>query len=63
MQQCRKEADILTGIMFGFNMDSPKNGIGSTGWDLLRGDVMAGLRRYSEQDSAEKCLVRKLQEA
>lgn len=34
--------------MLGFFMDSPQNGIGSTGWDLIAGNTMAGLERYRE---------------
>lgn len=30
-------------FFFGFAMDRPVNRIGTTGWDALRGDLMAGL--------------------
>lgn len=45
--------------LFAFYMDRPQNKIGSTGWDLVRGDVMAGLDR--EPDSPTKALMRKIQ--
>jgi hypothetical protein len=32
-------------FLFGFAMDRPCNAIGSTGWDFLRGDIMAGLSK------------------
>ena len=35
-------------FFFGFKMDAPQNLIGSTGWDFLKGDSLAGLRRYQE---------------
>lgn len=38
------DADMLEG-----NLASPKNKIGTTGHDLLRGDPMAGLRRAAEE--------------
>lgn len=34
--------------LFGFVMDAPQNQVGSTGWDFLAGDVMAGLRRQEQ---------------
>lgn len=59
-----KEAKLKakeTEFLFGFAMDRCQNAIGSTGWDMLRGDVMAGLRRYKEAgktdlDVANICL-------
>lgn len=44
-----KEArEVLShqGITFGFSMDMTVNGSGTTGWDYLKGDIMAGLDRY-----------------
>ena len=31
-------------MLFGFYMDRPVNMIGTTGWDMLTGDIMAGLK-------------------
>ena len=39
-----KDAMVETG-MTGFLLDRRQNAIGSTGWDFLKGDVTAGLRR------------------
>lgn len=50
----------MMGITFGFDMDRNQNKIGSSGWDMLKGDVLAGLYRYSESDSDEKKLTRKM---
>lgn len=50
-----REAEFL----FGFAMDRSQNAIGSTGWDFLRGDILAGIRRYP--DSPEKSLMRKIE--
>jgi hypothetical protein len=47
MRRIRKEAASMVygGTFYGFYMDRPENQIGSTGWDLQRGDLMAGLNR------------------
>lgn len=43
----------------GFKLDAAQNAIGSTGWDVMRGDVTAGL--YKEPDSVTKQVMRKMQ--
>lgn len=35
--------------MFGYYMDALQNRIGSTGWDLLKGDILAGLQLDREE--------------
>jgi len=40
-------------MMFGFYMDRRVNAIGSTGWDFIKGDITAGLRRYGEDRDEE----------
>jgi len=40
-----KQAALLVSGLFGFFMDSPKNRIGSTGWDIIKGDLLAGLKK------------------
>ncbi len=47
MAEARKEAQLCE-MMFGFYMDRYVNLIGTTGWDAVRGDMLAGLRRYQE---------------
>lgn len=37
LHAARKESDLIH-FLFGFYMDGPKNGVGSTGWDLIAGD-------------------------
>lgn len=44
MREIRKEAALST-MLYGFYMDRPENRIGSTGWDLQRGNLLAGLDR------------------
>ena len=44
MREIRKEAQVAS-MLYGFYMDRPENRIGSTGWDLQRGDLLAGLNR------------------
>ena|SRR3990167_1857363 len=43
MKQARYEASLMGGMLFGFAMDKYQNRIGSTGWDILRGDILGGL--------------------
>jgi hypothetical protein len=43
-----RETKIIGSIMFGFTMDQPLNMIGSTGWDFIRGDILAGLKKHEE---------------
>jgi hypothetical protein len=42
MKEARKEINLVSGL-FGIFMDIPENAIGSTGWDIIKGDLMAGL--------------------
>lgn len=51
MAEARREAQLCE-MMFGFYMDRYVNRIGTTGWDAVRGDVWAGLRRYNEEQEA-----------
>lgn len=44
MKEARIEADTIT-MMFGFYMDRIQNGIGSNGWDFIKGDTLAGLNK------------------
>ena len=50
MQSARKQSELMGDSLFGFAMDKHQNRIGSTGWDLLKGDLMAGLHRIPEDD-------------
>jgi hypothetical protein len=43
MKEARKEVEMIAGMLFGLYMDKPENKIGSTGWDMIKGDLMAGL--------------------
>jgi len=51
MKEARREAQLASGIMFGFYMDRAQNMIGSTGWDTVRGDLLAGLRRFQDDEA------------
>lgn len=44
LRQAREQAQS-TESLFGFAMDRPVNRIGTTGWEALRGDLLAGLTR------------------
>lgn len=45
MKNAREQAEEMGVFLFGFAMDRTMNRIGSTGWDILRGDITAGLYR------------------
>jgi hypothetical protein len=38
MKEARRQAD-MSNMLFGFYMDGPKNRIGNTGWDFIKGDI------------------------
>ena len=52
MKEAKKEAQVIP-LLFGFYMDRPQNAIGSTGWDCIRGDIMAGLDRYKASEGEQ----------
>jgi len=52
MREARKQAQLVN-MLFGFYMDAPQNMIGSTGWDCVKGDLLAGLRRYEDDEATE----------
>ncbi len=59
MRGCRnalRESDFL----FGFAMDRTENAIGTTGWDAVKGDTLAPLRLYHDDDAPNVQLMRKL---
>lgn len=58
-----KQELIALSCMFGFYMDKVLNGIGSTGWDFMKGDLNAGLKRALESGTADRTqlLVAKIQ--
>ena len=47
LKEARKQASASS-VLFGFMMDKAENRIGSNGWDFIKGDIDAGLRRYKE---------------
>ena len=49
-QQAIEQYQLLS-VMGGAVLNSPQNAIGSTGWDLMKGDVLAGLRRHQRGES------------
>ena len=44
LKATHKEANLCS-VLFGFYMDRPENRIGSTGWDFIKGDTLAGLNK------------------
>lgn len=45
VKQAVGELNTINFIKFGYAMDKAQNRIGSTGWDFVRGDIMAGLNK------------------
>jgi hypothetical protein len=63
MQQAKRKA-MESEFLFGFAMDQPQNAIGTTGWDMLRGDLLAPLNRLASNDEpANVQIMRKIQGA
>lgn len=59
MKQARHEA-MVSEFMFGFAMDRTVNKIGTTGWEAIKGDLTAGLRRTIESDTPEGNILAKM---
>lgn len=57
----RDKAVQSMAFTFGFDMDKAQNKIGSTGWDFVRGDILAGLNKG--EDTPEKQIMKKMQAA
>jgi hypothetical protein len=47
-------------FLFGFAMDRPVNRIGTTGWEAIKGDIMAGLARTISSGSTEGQILGKI---
>lgn len=47
----------LVHMLGGFYLDKPQNALGSTGWDFMRGDILAGLKTCKTPESD---IVRKM---
>lgn len=43
IREAKKQAEICGNFFFGFSMDAPQNAIGTTGWEMIRGDLLAPL--------------------
>lgn len=59
MSEARRQAKVCAGL-FGFYMDGPKNRIGTTGWEALRGDLDSALSRTIASGSVEGRILGKL---
>lgn len=46
LTEAKKEAQAIS-TLFGFYMDCPENKMGSTGWDLIKGDLNAAFKRLA----------------
>lgn len=61
LKRAKEQANVMEAFTFGFVMDRPRNALGSTGWDFIKGDVMAGLHR--QPNTPEKTIIRKMEVA
>lgn len=59
LKEARQKAIVGSGL-FGFFMDAPKNRIGTTGWECLRGDLTAGLARTIASGTTEGRILAKM---
>ena len=55
----RREA-LVSSSLFGFYMDRPQNRIGTTGWEMIRGDITAGLHRTIASGSTTGRILAKM---
>jgi len=60
MRQAKEEANKAD-MLFGFYMDRPVNKIGTSGWEAIRGDLLAPLRRVDENSPDNVKLMAKIQ--
>lgn len=44
LREAKKQGESRGDTFFGFAMDAPQNAIGTTGWDMIRGDINAPLK-------------------
>jgi hypothetical protein len=59
LREAKKQAQVCEGL-FGFFMDSPKNRIGTTGWEAIRGDLNSALARTIASGSVEGRILGKM---
>lgn len=59
IREVKREAAMVNGL-FGFYMDRPENRIGSTGWEMLRGDFNSALARTIASGSTEGRILAKM---
>jgi len=59
MAEAKKQAQVCSGL-FGFYMDEPKNKIGTTGWEAIKGDIDSGLARTIASGSPEGRILGKM---
>jgi hypothetical protein len=50
LKEAHKEAYLMGYFLFGFAMDKNQNQIGSSGWDILQGNLLAGIGIYNNKD-------------
>lgn len=59
IKEARRQSQVATGL-FGFYMDTPKNRIGTTGWEAIKGDLNSALARTIASGSTEGKILAKM---
>lgn len=59
LREARKQARAASSL-FGFYMDGPKNKIGTTGWEAIKGDLDSALARTIASGSVEGRILAKM---
>jgi hypothetical protein len=59
LREASKQAQ-MTNMLFGFYMDAPKNKIGTTGWEAIKGDLDSALHRTIASGSTEGRILAKM---
>jgi hypothetical protein len=59
LRDIKRESAVAEGL-FGFYMDTPKNRIGTTGWEAIRGDMDSALARTIASGSTEGRILAKM---
>jgi hypothetical protein len=60
MKAAKEKAYTCEAFTFGFDLDKPVNGIGTTGWDALKGNITAGLYYPENQNNDNVKLCKKI---
>lgn len=60
LREAKRFAKTDLSIFFGFILDRPTNGVGTTGWEAMAGDLESGITRTIASDSTEGQILGKM---